>query len=825
MGGAKVKLIATLVSYSIICRSVSAGEYFDPGLLQSVNGQASIGDTSILSQGHQPPGIYRVHIDVNGTAVMVSSVRFELNKEQQLVPCLSFEAYKKLGVDMSKIDSSTKDNEQTKACVPAEEQVPGVKTDFDFTQLKLSVNIPQTVLLDESISGVPEEEWDDGIPALINTYQLSGQQYITKGSSTENSVFANLTNGFNFGRWRYRNNSSLSKEDGWKNISSYVETAIRAAKGELTLGDASTPGDIFDSVMLRGAQLTSDTDMLPDQMDGFAPIIRGIAKSNAQVTIRDHGSIIYQRSVPPGPFLINDLSSVSDGGKLDMTVKEADGSETHTTVAYSSVPQLLRTKQVKYSLAIGRYKVNGSSIDSSAESDPRLMQVTLAWGLPLNTTIYGGSQYHERFKAYNVGAGVDMKSLGGIAVDMTQSQSSHLNSENTARGKMLRLTYRNSLNDSDTQIQMDNRYYYSDYLSFSDWADAQPMTPSERKRREYNFSLNQTISDEHSIYASLSRTENADRSVSRSWQVGWNASFNAFSFSLALNMTRDGGGSEWDKQLSLTLSAPFSKFFPQSQPMVTYTATSGLKSDLSNQVGVTGRVGERDDLNWNAQFTEASQHGQSDTQTASLGMDYQGRYGDAGITYNADRNNYLSWNASGSLIAHRHGITAGRFTSNSMALVAAPGASNMPLSSGQHVITDSRGYALMPDIQPYRRNQLDVDTRSASKALDFYSTSAEVVPTKDAIVLAEFKTISGRKMVATVSYKGGNPPFGARVKIEGQDESFYIGDGGQVYLNTAPDSGVLHITWGDNDSCDAPFTLPEKREDSMPMSLITTECH
>ncbi|WP_312582258.1 fimbria/pilus outer membrane usher protein [Atlantibacter hermannii] len=819
MHGAKFKLIASLVSSAIICRSALAGEYFDPGLLQAVNGQDAITDTSLISQGYQPPGTYRVHIDVNGNAVMVNSVRFELDKEKRLIPCLSFNAYKKLGVDMSKLDTNAKDNELTNACAPAEEQVPGIKVDFDFAQLKLDINIPQTVLLDESVMGVPEEEWDDGIPALINTYQLSGQHYITRSQSTEDAAFANLTNGINIGRWRFRNNSTLSKDEGWKNISNYVETAVHSLKGELTLGDASTPGDIFDSLQLRGIQLSSDTDMLPDQMDGFAPTIRGIAKSNAQVTVRDHGSIIYQRSVPPGPFVINSLSSVSDGGKLDVTIKEADGSETHTTVAYSSVPQLLRAKQVKYSLVIGHYITTGSS---DGEDDPRLVQATLAWGLPLNTTLYGGAQYHQRFKAANVGIGFDLKRFGGIAVDMTKSESQHGNQE-ISGGKMVRLTYRNTLADGDTQIRLDNRYYYNDYYAFQDWADSGAQTPGERKRREYNLSLNQNISDEHSLYATLSRTENGDRSVSRSWQLGWSASFRFFSLSMAFSMSRESDAPEWDKQLSLTLSAPFSEAYPELQPTANYTATSSLQGDMTNQLGLSGRFGDNEDLNWNAQFTEASQHKQSDTQTASMGVDYQGRYGDASVTYNADRNNYLSWNASGSVIAHRHGITAGRYTNNSMALIAAPGAADLPLNSGQHVMTDSRGYALMPDVQAYRRNQLEIDTHNADKTLDFVITSAEVVPTKDAVVLAEFKPISGRKAVATVAYNGKNPPFGARVKIEGQDDAFYLGDGGQVYLNAAPDSGVLIISWGDHQSCKAPFTLPPKGK--APIVLVTTECH
>ncbi|MBZ3661310.1 fimbria/pilus outer membrane usher protein [Salmonella enterica subsp. enterica serovar Kentucky] len=75
----------------------------------------------------------------------------------------------------------------------------------------------------------------------------------------------------------------------------------------MTAGDSYTPSALFDSLPFRGLQLASDDNMLPDSMKGFAPTIHGIARSNAQVTIRQNGYIINQRYVPPGAFTINDL--------------------------------------------------------------------------------------------------------------------------------------------------------------------------------------------------------------------------------------------------------------------------------------------------------------------------------------------------------------------------------------------------------------------------------------------------------------------------------------------------------------------------------------
>lgn len=819
MCGIKIKWLASFVMSAIFCRAVTAGEYFDPGLLQNVDGKAALSDTSLLSQGYQPAGTYRVHINVNEKPVMVSSVRFEPDKNKQLVACLSFKAYQKLGVDMNKISSDAKDNEHNNTCVPMEEQVPGTKLSFDFSRLQLDIIIPQTVLRDESTQGIPEEEWDEGIPALMSNYQLSGQQYLKKSEGTENTAYANLTNGVNIGAWRFRNNSTLSNSEGWHSITNYVETAIHTLKSELTVGDSSTPSDVFDSLLIRGVQLSSDDDMLPDQLTGFAPIIRGIAKSNARVTIRENGYVIYQRSVPPGPFVINDLSSVSDGGKLDVVVTEADGSETHSTLSYSSVPQLLRAGQIKYNLSAGRY-ISGSH---AFEDKPEILQVALSRGLPLNTTLYGGAQYHERYRALSMGLGLDMKSLGGIAADITQSRARRGNAPE-ASGKMVRLTYRNYISDTDTQIQMDNRYYMGDYLSFGDWATAEDLFDDTRKRREYSLSVNQSLDDTNSFYTTLSRSENKDNAISRMWQVGWNGAIKNVSFSLAYSMSREESNAEWDKQLALTLSIPLGETFPKAQPNVNYTATSGLDRDINNQLGINGKVGENQDLNWNTQLSYAAKHGEPSTQSGSAGLDYQGNHGDLNVTYNAEHNNYISWNASGTVLAHRHAITFGRNTTGSMALVSIPGAADVPLEGGQDMQTDSRGYALITDLRPYHRNSLGIDTHKVSKNLDFASTTTQIVPTKDAVVLAEFKAISGRKAVITINRKGEALPFGTTAHIEGMDNVFYVGDRGQVYLNAVPDKGTLIFKWGEDQTCSVPFNMPATTSPALPIVLMTLNC-
>lgn len=125
--------------------------------------------------------------------------------------------------------------------------------------------------------------------------------------------------------------------------------------------------------------------MLPESVRGFAPVVRGIAQSNAQVTIRQGGNIIWQSYVPPGPFVIDDLYPTAASGDLDVAVREADGSVHQFIQPFSAVPVMQREGQFKYALAVGQYRAANDQ-----DKEPTFLQTTLSYGLPWDTTVYGG---------------------------------------------------------------------------------------------------------------------------------------------------------------------------------------------------------------------------------------------------------------------------------------------------------------------------------------------------------------------------------------------------------------------------------------------------
>src|SRR3546814_21154352 len=99
-----------------------------------------------------------------------------------------------------------------------------------------------------------------------------------------------------------------------------------------------------------------------------------MADSNSQVIVSQNGSVIYQTTVGPAPFTIDDLYATGYGGDFEVSVTEANGRVHTFSVPYASVPQLLRPGVIRFSVAAGQLR------DESIEHKPNAVQDTMTRG-------------------------------------------------------------------------------------------------------------------------------------------------------------------------------------------------------------------------------------------------------------------------------------------------------------------------------------------------------------------------------------------------------------------------------------------------------------
>ena len=235
---------------------------------------------------------------------------------------------------------------------------------------------------------VSPKRWDEGINSAQLNYNLSATHQTTPGSSKSDQVYGSLNSGANLAGWRLRNQSSLAQGSDQRthlqSLQSWVGHDIDALHSQFRIGDSTSGGLFADSLPFRGIQLWYDKDMDPDSLQNFAPTLRGVAKSNAKITVSQNGNIIDTRYVAPGPFAIDDLSLSSGNGDLTVVVTEADGSQHSFVRPYASLPVMLRPNSWDYNFSAGQLR------DSSTEQHPNFSRLSLAHGLSNGSTVYGG---------------------------------------------------------------------------------------------------------------------------------------------------------------------------------------------------------------------------------------------------------------------------------------------------------------------------------------------------------------------------------------------------------------------------------------------------
>ncbi|OON40603.1 fimbrial protein [Izhakiella australiensis] len=835
--------------------AAQADSYFNPNFLSSdIN---SVADLSRFEKNdQQAPGTYRTDVYLNGRFLSNRDVRFvatDINNATArraggLTPCIDVIWLKQMGVNMAAFPALAKYHADE--CVATETLIPQAQIAFDFALLKLDISLPQAALNQSAEGYIPPEQWDNGIPALLFNYTFSGNN-----GTGDRSYYLNLQSGANVGAWRLRNTGAWRYSQGrggdksaWRNISTYVERAVIALKSSLILGDSNTNGELFGSTGFRGVRLFSAESMYPYSLQGYAPTVRGIARTHAKIVIRQNGYVIYQSYVPPGPFVINDMNPATASGNLNVTIEESDGSQQHYTVPYSAVPMLQREGRFKYDLVAGQYRSG-----SDEKSRPFFMQGSLIAGLRNGYTLYGGTQQAADYQAFMLGGAKNLGNWGALSLDITHARS-RLADGSQHQGQSLRVLFAKSLNALGTNFQiLGYRYSTQGFYTLDEVAykriqgyelsdeqssrNKQPVIINYHnlrysKKAQIQANISQGLGDYGSVYLSGNRQTYWHADGSTIWyQLGYANVWKGISYALSWswNKSTDMAGS--DRIVALNVSLPMSllsarHFSRQSllnRSYATFNGSQDARGGSSWQTGVGGTLLADNNLSYN--FSQG--HSAGNGESGSLSASWQTSYGVMSGGYNYAREQHqLNWQMSGGVVAHQNGVTFSQPLGDTNILVRAPGAAGVKVENQTGVRTDWRGYTVVPFATVYRYNRIALDINTLGDHIDIDNNVISVVPVQGALVRASFHTRKGVRALVTLLRNGVPLPFGSEVKEAQSEGQSLVGDAGQVYLSGMPVRGVIQARWGQSESaaCKAPYQL---EDDSLKKAVtqITLQCN
>lgn len=607
-------------------------------------------------------------------------VKFVEHADKQVMPCLTPEVLRKINFDYSQLPGSfTKTLHSELSCYPLPQLISQAKILFDSGTQRLDISIPQAMMQKVARGYVSPELWDSGLSALMLGYTANAFSTRSGGEST-NSAYVGLNAGLNVGAWYFRHDGSYNWQEkvggDYQSINNYVQRDIPMIKGRILIGETSTNGQLFDTVPFKGAELVSDDRMLPQSQRGYAPDIRGIARTNARVTIRQNGRVIYETTVPPGAFVIDDLYPTGYGGNLDVTVAEADGTSQNFLVPYASVTQLLRPGAQRFGMVVG--KLNDLSIDS----DPGLFQATYQRGINNSITGYGGVQTSSNYYALQLGAAVGTP-IGAFSADVTQSRV-HLESteKRVNEGQSYQLSYSKFIPESNSNLTIATYRYstegYFDYLTAMRALDAEKhgQTAKDiwRPRNRFNVTLNQGLySGWGQVYLTGYSQDywNHDGSDLQ-YQLGYSNNYQNVSFSISAGRVRSMYGSmETNWLFSLTM--PLGNMMNSNIPTLAANLNHNSDGRTGEQVGVSGTAGKDSEYSYGV---TGMNYNKGTGSSIAMNGAHRSQYTNITAAYGEGKDyKNASVGLSGTAIAWSDGVVLTPYTGDTFAVVEAKGAS------------------------------------------------------------------------------------------------------------------------------------------------------
>jgi len=700
---------------------------------------------------------------------------------------------------------------------------------FDSSRLRIDISIPQAVLEKNAQGYIDPHLWDRGINAAFLTYNATAYRIVNE--QRENTyAFMGTNLGANLASWQFRHNgqwkwqsqsSSQSNNSSYTSTNTYVQKAFPQIHGVVTLGDYFTNSDFIDSLPYRGVNISSDDRMLPNSMVGYAPRIRGYAKTNAKVEVRQQGNLIYQTTVPPGNFEINDLYPTGFGGELQVSVIESNGVIQKFAIPYASVIEMLRPQMIRYSLTLGQFR------DSNVKLTPWLIQGKYQRGINNYLTAYSSAQGAQQYFSVLLGTAFSTL-IGAISFDVT-----HSNAEFAQQPKMVgqsyRLSYSKLFSPTHTNLTLATyRYSTENYLKLRDAIlirDLQQQNIDSfsvgKQKSEFQLTLNQALPNQWgNFYLVGSWTNYWNQSTpNKQFQLGYSNQFKDLTYSLSpinSEITQADGRAVQDTRYLASLS------FPLDFKKTSLNLNSVLSED-SQILSLSGFTGSR--LNYGASISSQDQ-GQTNL---NINGNYKTNYTTIGasISY-ADSYQQEMLNLSGNIVAHSQGLLFGPDQAQTMVLVYAPDATGAQVGNTPGLSINKKGYAVIPYVTPYRMNDISLDPQNMSTQVELAESSLRIAPYAGSITKVQFSTKKGYALfISTTTLDGSHLPFAAQVYNQNNEVIGIVAQGSRIYLRTPLSHDRLYVKWGDKstEKCELEYDITDQiKHNNQPIIMTKAVC-
>ncbi|GAA3909641.1 fimbrial biogenesis outer membrane usher protein [Gibbsiella dentisursi] len=717
----------------------------------------------------------------------------------------------------------------------------GGQSSLSSGQLRVNLTIPQAFVTKFDARWLPPSQWDEGINGLYTTYNANYYHaWRSDGISDTDNLYLTLNSGLDLGGSHLVDKSVYRKTRAnpngyWTNNERYIERPFPSLHSVIRVGESYTGSDWFDSLRYKGILLKQEQKMYPDIYRTYMPVIYGVAKTNSVIRVYQSGSVIYQNSVPPGPFAIRDLMPTGSRGDLTVKVQNADGTVESFVVPFSTLSDMLRPGSSEWLFNAGQVDVR------DVDSHPDFMQGSFSHGINNYLTLYAGGTLSEKYHSILGGVAFSVPYIGSLSLSVDDAKA-ELGDETTHAGQRYKISWSRYF-PTRTNLTLATYYYDTqNYLSFYDTVKLNALfkkgySASSYKRSKHTLSatLDQPLPDDwgkialrgsYSTYwQSMQKTKQYSVTYSNSWR---DISYSVAASRIHYEYDPNDDSSEYDEanygivksdesRIDLSLTIPFSIFGRQASLSSNLYAANGRYS--SSTVGINGAT---QTVGYSASFSDSQS---SASRSASLYADWQSPWSKLTASY-TDASSYrqMGASASGTLMLWRGGLLASGDTGNTFVILDAPGAAGAIVNNNPGVQTNSRGQALIASASAYRRNKFIMDDKNSSNKgqAEILGNVAYAAPWYGSISYLKYQTDRRQVFTFDAELNNGEPlPFGASILNKQKEDTGYVAQGSQLYVKSEALPEILYVRYTDSSSkkerlCAISHPVEEHRNECTP---------
>jgi outer membrane usher protein len=629
------------------------------------------------------------------------------------------------------------------------------------------------------IFGIPVRKYKpiESSPGFFMNYNISGTE--TKNSNSSVGGILGFV-GFNKTGSVTHEQSLLNESSSNKSIrgNTFFKKDFPDAMESFVVGDTlSSDGDWSRPARYLGVRWSRDFLTQPGYVTYPSPSLKGSAALPSVVDVYINNQKQFQQTLTPGPFDYRNVPLTTGAGEVNLVVKDLLGRETVITKSFYTQNSMLKEGLSDFSLESGLFRNNYGTLSNDYSSP--FVAGTYRQGLTDDIT--GQSRLEAGADRQAIGADVTsvIGTLGSIHLATAVSKDSERDT--------------GTLYNVGLERRTPKYLVGAQYKSYS--KDYTPFAHSSLETQPKNiFNATATVPIYKDLATSLSYVEQTSYDTTAFRNVSLTT---GITLPLQISMSVIANKSlSTDKAwfAGLNFNIPLGKDY--SSYLNSNRQNNG---DIINTVNLTKNIPAGEGIGWGLNLSDDVIQ-----QTRANIIVNTGSAQFSSEINQGQNNNAIRLGANGSL-GYAEGLTFAtrNIGDDSVAIVKVGDLKGIPIYNQNQIMTHTNDQGLaFVKIRPYEKAKISIDPNTLPLDVDLNETKREPVAYAKSSVLVDFSIVRLKHVLITILQADGSfVPAGAKVAVKGQEEVFYVGRRGEVYISNLEDVSHLTITWKEH-SCE-----------------------